>query len=70
MNKRQKFKEFAVRTFDITKKWIVQEFTGMRGKRKLIVTGKVSWIILRSIIMVFVIAALMLKLLLSIGDDD
>ena len=70
MNKRERFKVFAVRYFDNTWAWIKQEFTGIRGKKKLVVTGRVLWFILKISAMIIIGALLLFRLLLSIGDDD
>ena len=70
MTKRARFKEFAVRCFDSTWVWIKHEFTGMRGKKKLVVTGRVLWFTLKMLVMILIGALLVFRLLLSIGDDD
>ena len=51
-------------------KWCKYEFTGERGKRKLITTGIILWATIKVIGFVCLIFIMIFKLLLSMSDKD
>ena len=51
-------------------KWSKREFTGMRGKSKLVVTAKILWWTIKIIGITLLILIMILKFLLSIGNSD
>jgi hypothetical protein len=58
------------RTCNAVWKWCKYEFTGERGKRKLIVTGVILWATIKVIGYALMIVIVIFKLLLSMGDKD
>ena len=70
MISRQKLKEFTVKTFHATLKWLAHEFTGQRGKDKFVAVVSFLWLVLKIIGISLAVAIMIFKLLMEIGRSN
>ena len=62
--------EYTKQTMRWLWKWYKREFTGMRGKNKLIMTAKILWWIIKITGITLLLIIMIFKLLLSMGNSD
>ena len=70
MYKWRRYKRQTAQALDVGWKWFKKEFTGMRGERKLILTGKIAWYILKTIGIILFVFIVFFKMLLSMASSD